>query len=190
MTYELAAEGLQWTRVITVMGKLLPQRRSLRTMPLATQGSEPSDPRISFCVKASLVRSPRARVPVGPAMTNLKIAPCESASVHVLHEGYVGRAGGDDERVAGAVRLSSTGTRREFTTTGDLRGGTGRSIVTPTGRTSIRPSGCCARPAIPPWTSPPSRPRAVTRSRARTPRRQTPPVGDPLGSDAGAAHRP
>ena len=37
-------------------------------------------------------------------MTDLKIAPGGSASVHVLHEGYVGRDG-DDERVAGTVTL-------------------------------------------------------------------------------------
>jgi glyoxylase-like metal-dependent hydrolase (beta-lactamase superfamily II) len=35
---------------------------------------------------------------------DLTIAPGGSASVHVLHEGYVGRAG-DDERVAGTVTL-------------------------------------------------------------------------------------
>ena len=37
-------------------------------------------------------------------MTDLNIAPGGSASVHVLHEGYVGRDG-DDERVAGTVTL-------------------------------------------------------------------------------------
>ena len=37
-------------------------------------------------------------------MTELKIGPGGSASVHVLHEGYVGRDG-DDERVAGTVTL-------------------------------------------------------------------------------------
>jgi glyoxylase-like metal-dependent hydrolase (beta-lactamase superfamily II) len=37
-------------------------------------------------------------------VTDLKIAPGGSASVHVLHEGYVGRDG-DDERVAGTVTL-------------------------------------------------------------------------------------
>lgn len=37
-------------------------------------------------------------------MTDLQIAPGGSASVHVLHEGYVGRDG-DDERVAGTVTL-------------------------------------------------------------------------------------
>ena len=37
-------------------------------------------------------------------MTDPKIAPGGSASVHVLHEGYVGRDG-DDERVAGTVTL-------------------------------------------------------------------------------------
>jgi glyoxylase-like metal-dependent hydrolase (beta-lactamase superfamily II) len=35
---------------------------------------------------------------------DLTIAPGGSASVHVLHEGYVGRVG-DDERVAGTVTL-------------------------------------------------------------------------------------
>ena len=35
-------------------------------------------------------------------MTDLQIAPGGSASVYVLHEGYVGRDG-DDERVAGTV---------------------------------------------------------------------------------------
>ena len=38
------------------------------------------------------------------SVTDLKIAPGGSASVHVLHEGYVGRDG-DDERVAGTVTL-------------------------------------------------------------------------------------
>ena len=42
-------------------------------------------------------------------MTDLKIAPGGSASVHVLHEGYVGRDG-DDERVAGTVTLIIDGT--------------------------------------------------------------------------------
>jgi glyoxylase-like metal-dependent hydrolase (beta-lactamase superfamily II) len=37
-------------------------------------------------------------------VTDLKIAPGGSASVYVLHEGYVGRDG-DDERVAGTVTL-------------------------------------------------------------------------------------
>ena len=37
-------------------------------------------------------------------MTELKIEPGGSASVYVLHEGYVGRDG-DDERVAGTVTL-------------------------------------------------------------------------------------
>jgi glyoxylase-like metal-dependent hydrolase (beta-lactamase superfamily II) len=37
-------------------------------------------------------------------VTDLKIAPGGSASVHVLHEGYVGRDG-DGERVAGTVTL-------------------------------------------------------------------------------------
>ena len=37
-------------------------------------------------------------------MSDLKIEPGGSASVHVLHEGYVGRDG-DDERVAGTVTL-------------------------------------------------------------------------------------
>ena len=37
-------------------------------------------------------------------MTDLKIAPGGSASVHVLHEGYAGRDG-DNERVAGTVTL-------------------------------------------------------------------------------------
>ena len=37
-------------------------------------------------------------------MTDLKITPGGSASVHVLHDGYVGRDG-DDERVAGTVTL-------------------------------------------------------------------------------------
>jgi glyoxylase-like metal-dependent hydrolase (beta-lactamase superfamily II) len=37
-------------------------------------------------------------------VTDLKIAPGGSASVFVLHEGYVGRDG-DDERVAGTVTL-------------------------------------------------------------------------------------
>ena len=37
-------------------------------------------------------------------MTDLTIAPGGSASVYVLHEGYVGRDG-DDERVAGTVTL-------------------------------------------------------------------------------------
>ena len=37
-------------------------------------------------------------------MTELNLAPGGSASVHVLHEGYVGREG-DDERVAGTVTL-------------------------------------------------------------------------------------
>ena len=37
-------------------------------------------------------------------MTDLTIAPGGSASVHVLHEGYVGRDG-DEERVAGTVTL-------------------------------------------------------------------------------------
>jgi glyoxylase-like metal-dependent hydrolase (beta-lactamase superfamily II) len=37
-------------------------------------------------------------------VTDLKLAPGGSASVHVLHEGYVGRDG-DDERVAGTVTL-------------------------------------------------------------------------------------
>jgi glyoxylase-like metal-dependent hydrolase (beta-lactamase superfamily II) len=37
-------------------------------------------------------------------VTDLKIAPGGSASVQVLHEGYVGRDG-DDERVAGTVTL-------------------------------------------------------------------------------------
>ena len=37
-------------------------------------------------------------------MAELKIAPGGSASVYVLHEGYVGRDG-DDERVAGTVTL-------------------------------------------------------------------------------------
>ena len=37
-------------------------------------------------------------------MTDLEIVPGGSASVHVLHEGYVGRDG-DDERVAGTVTL-------------------------------------------------------------------------------------
>ncbi len=37
-------------------------------------------------------------------MTDLKIEPGGSASVHVLHEGYVGRYG-DGERVAGTVTL-------------------------------------------------------------------------------------
>jgi glyoxylase-like metal-dependent hydrolase (beta-lactamase superfamily II) len=37
-------------------------------------------------------------------VTDLTIAPGGSASVHVLHEGYVGRDG-DDERVAGTVTL-------------------------------------------------------------------------------------
>ena len=38
------------------------------------------------------------------SVTDLKIAPGGSASVYVLHEGYVGRDG-DDERVAGTVTL-------------------------------------------------------------------------------------
>lgn len=42
-------------------------------------------------------------------MTDFKIAPGGSASVHVLHEGYVGRDG-DDERVAGTVTLIIDGT--------------------------------------------------------------------------------
>ena len=42
-------------------------------------------------------------------MTDLEIAPGGSASVHVLHEGYVGRDG-DDERVAGTVTLIIDGT--------------------------------------------------------------------------------
>ena len=37
-------------------------------------------------------------------VTDVKIGPGGSASVHVLHEGYVGRDG-DDERVAGTVTL-------------------------------------------------------------------------------------
>ena len=37
-------------------------------------------------------------------MTDLTFAPGGSASVHVLHDGYVGRDG-DDERVAGTVTL-------------------------------------------------------------------------------------
>ena len=37
-------------------------------------------------------------------MTELKIEPGGSASVYVLHEGYVGRDG-DNERVAGTVTL-------------------------------------------------------------------------------------
>jgi hypothetical protein len=37
-------------------------------------------------------------------VTDLKIEPGGFASVHVLHEGYVGRDG-DDERVAGTVTL-------------------------------------------------------------------------------------
>ena len=37
-------------------------------------------------------------------MTDLTIAPGGSASVYVLHDGYVGRDG-DDERVAGTVTL-------------------------------------------------------------------------------------
>ena len=37
-------------------------------------------------------------------MTDLNITPGGSASVHVLHDGYVGRDG-DDERVAGTVTL-------------------------------------------------------------------------------------
>ena len=41
-------------------------------------------------------------------MTDLKIAPGGSASVHVLYEGYVGRDG-DDERVAGTVTLIRDG---------------------------------------------------------------------------------
>jgi glyoxylase-like metal-dependent hydrolase (beta-lactamase superfamily II) len=42
-------------------------------------------------------------------VTDLKIAAGGSASVHVLHEGYVGRDG-DDERVAGTVTLIIDGT--------------------------------------------------------------------------------
>jgi len=42
-------------------------------------------------------------------MTDLKIVPGGSASVHILHEGYVGRDG-DDERVAGTVTLIIDGT--------------------------------------------------------------------------------
>jgi glyoxylase-like metal-dependent hydrolase (beta-lactamase superfamily II) len=42
-------------------------------------------------------------------VTDLKIAPGGSASVHVLHEGYAGRDG-DDERVAGTVTLIIDGT--------------------------------------------------------------------------------
>jgi len=38
------------------------------------------------------------------SVTDLKIAAGGSASVHVLHEGYVGRDG-EDERVAGTVTL-------------------------------------------------------------------------------------
>lgn len=41
-------------------------------------------------------------------MTDLNIAPGGSATVHVLHEGYVGRDG-DDERVAGTVTLIMDG---------------------------------------------------------------------------------
>ena len=41
-------------------------------------------------------------------MTDLTIAPGGSASVHVLHEGYVG-LDGDDERVAGTVTLITDG---------------------------------------------------------------------------------
>jgi glyoxylase-like metal-dependent hydrolase (beta-lactamase superfamily II) len=41
-------------------------------------------------------------------MTDLTIAPGGSASVHVLHAGYVGRDG-DDERVAGTVTLITDG---------------------------------------------------------------------------------
>ena len=37
-------------------------------------------------------------------MAELRIEPRGSASVYVLHEGYVGRDG-DDERVAGTVTL-------------------------------------------------------------------------------------
>jgi len=39
-------------------------------------------------------------------VTDLNIAPGGSATVHVLHEGYVGRDG-DDERVAGTVTSSA-----------------------------------------------------------------------------------
>jgi glyoxylase-like metal-dependent hydrolase (beta-lactamase superfamily II) len=42
-------------------------------------------------------------------VTDLKIVPGGSASVHVLHEGYAGRDG-DDERVAGTVTLIIDGT--------------------------------------------------------------------------------
>jgi hypothetical protein len=42
-------------------------------------------------------------------VTDLEIVPGGSASVHVLHEGYVGRDG-DDERVAGTVTLIIDGT--------------------------------------------------------------------------------
>jgi glyoxylase-like metal-dependent hydrolase (beta-lactamase superfamily II) len=41
-------------------------------------------------------------------VTDLNVAPGGSASVHVLHEGYVGRDG-DDERVAGTVTLIMDG---------------------------------------------------------------------------------
>ena len=55
---------------------------------------------------AAVPRWPAGRVGLVP---DLSIAPSGSASVHVLHEGYVGRDG-DDERVAGTVTLIIDGT--------------------------------------------------------------------------------
>jgi glyoxylase-like metal-dependent hydrolase (beta-lactamase superfamily II) len=47
-------------------------------------------------------------VVLSAVMSKLKIAPGGSATVHVLHEGYVGKDG-DDERVAGTVTLIADG---------------------------------------------------------------------------------
>ncbi|MBV9206397.1 MAG: MBL fold metallo-hydrolase [Actinobacteria bacterium] len=60
--------------------------------------------------------------------------------------------------------------------------GTAGSTGMPTAPDSVRPSGCCGHPAIPPRTSPRWRPRPVTSSRART--RGGPRTGPPTTRSA------
>jgi glyoxylase-like metal-dependent hydrolase (beta-lactamase superfamily II) len=82
---------------------------------LVVQGQHPDRVARASDPDADIVCRHRSQYrPTGPTgmvglVTDLNIAPGGSASVHVLHEGYVGRDG-DDERVAGTVTLIIDGT--------------------------------------------------------------------------------